>query len=186
MDSALPRQIMSACIDRKEPQNMTQMPPAEEQKPLPMKLIGLVTGALFAILALGYLVLPAFFDKNPFGGKLFEDGPAPWAVSESDQQKFKFTEAQQKGRFHFQQYCSSCHGPEGRGNGPSSMTLNKRPPNFIVEESGYVNGLNKAGILKTLEEGVGAQMPQFKNLPKETKEEMAEFIVYLNTHPSLF
>ena len=166
---------------------MSQIPPSDGQKPLPMKAIGLVTTAVFALLALGFLVVPAFFDKNPFGGKLFEAGPAPWAVSETEQAKFQFTEAQQKGRYHFQQYCSSCHGPEGRGNGPSSMTLDKRPLNFIAETSGYVNGIDKAGILKTLNEGIpGSQMPAYKNLPEETKDQLAEFIVYLNTHPSLF
>jgi mono/diheme cytochrome c family protein len=170
-----------------ESPTLRQINPEPEQKPLPMKTIGLAIAGLFALLALGFLVIPAFFDKNPFGGKLFEDGPAPWAVSEAEQQKFQFTDDQKKGRYHFQQYCSSCHGPDGRGNGPSSMTLNKRPPNFIADASGYVNGLSKQGVLKTLEEGIaGSQMASYSNLPPETKNQLAEFIVYLNKHPSLF
>jgi mono/diheme cytochrome c family protein len=159
-----------------------------EPKPLPMKAITLGVGGLFVFLAVGFLIVPAFFDKDPFGGRLFEAGPAPWALSEQEQARFQYTEAQLKGRYHFQNYCASCHGPEGRGNGPSSATLNRRPPNFITTASnGFRNGLAKDQILKTLEEGIpGSEMPAYKHLPAEVKDQIAEFIVYLNTHPSLF
>ena len=159
-----------------------------EPKPLPMKAIGLATLGLFVLLVMGFLVVPAFFDTNPMGGRLFEDGPAPWALSEEEQSRFEFTESQTKGRYHFQQYCASCHGPEGRGNGPSSATLTTRPPNLITTDTGAVkNGLGKAGVLKTLEEGIaGSTMGSYAHLPAATKAELADYVEFINTHPALF
>lgn len=159
-----------------------------EPKPLPMKAIAVSVGALFAALVAGFLIVPAFFDTNPMGGRLFEDGPAPWAVSEAEQARFQYTEAQQRGRYHFQQYCASCHGPEGRGNGPSAMTLSTRPPNLITTDSRAVkNGMTKEGVLKTLEHGIpGTDMGSYAQLPADVKAEIADFVEYLNTHPALF
>lgn len=159
-----------------------------EPKPLPMKAITLGVGGLFLVLVLGFLIVPAFFDTNPMGGRLFEDGPAPWAVSPEEQSRFQFTEAQTKGRYHFQQYCASCHGPEGRGNGPMAQTLRTRMPNLITTDSRAVkNGLDKAGVLKTLEEGIpGTDMGAYSHLPQSTQEEIADFVEYINTHPGLF
>jgi mono/diheme cytochrome c family protein len=159
----------------------------ESNKPLPMKAITWTLGGVFLFLSLGYLIVPAFFDSNPFGGSMFEAGPAPWAMSEEEQKKLQLTESQAKGRHHFQQYCSSCHGPEGRGNGPSSPTLSKRPPNFIASTQKTKNGLNKAGVLITLEEGIpGSEMPAYKNLPVEVRNEIADFVEHLHTNPALF
>lgn len=159
----------------------------EDPKPLPMKAITLGVGGLFVLLAAGFLVIPAFFDKDPFGGRLFEDGPAPWAIPETEQAKFQYTEAQLKGRYHFQNYCASCHGPEGRGNGPTSQTLSRRPPNLITASGGLKNGLSREGVLKTLEEGIpGTEMGKYAGLPAEVKEQIADYVVFLNTHPSLF
>lgn len=164
---------------------MNQTEP-HEPKPLPMKLIGLVTGGIFVALTLAFLVVPAFFDASPFG-KLFEQGPAPWAIPEAEQSKFQYTEAQLKGRYHFQQYCASCHGPEGRGNGPMSPNLARRPPNFIAPGIGYKNGLAAEGIKKTLEEGIaGSEMPAYRHLPQDVRSQIVDYVVFLNTHPSLF
>lgn len=158
-----------------------------DPKPLPMKAIAFSVVGLFLFLTLGFLVVPAFFDTNPMGGALFEKGPAPWAVPEAEQAKFSFTESQAKGRYHFQQYCASCHGPEGRGNGPASQTLSTRPPNFLGPDGGTKNGLAKEGIVKTLQEGIrGTEMPSFADLPADVKNDVTEYIVYLNSHPSMF
>ena len=158
-----------------------------DPKPLPMKTIAWATFAIFCALAMGFLILPAFFDKNPLGMKLFDEGPAPWAISEEEQKQFQFTESQLKGRYQFQQYCASCHGPEGRGNGPGSVTLAKRPPNFLDPRSTYKNELSKEGVIKTINEGIpGSQMPAFASVPDEIKNMIADYVNYIHEHRSQF
>jgi mono/diheme cytochrome c family protein len=158
-----------------------------EPQPLPMKAITAGVAGLFVVVAVAYLVLPAFFDSSPFG-LLFHRGPAPWALDPEEQAKFKLTETQAKGRYHFLQYCASCHGPDGRGNGPTSSTLNRRPPNFLLPApSGLQNSLDVAGVVKTLNEGLqGNQMPSFSHLPESVKQEIAEFVEHLHKNPALY
>lgn len=36
----------------------------------------------------------------------------------------------ERGRILFEQHCASCHGKEGRGDGPTAATLTRRPPNL--------------------------------------------------------
>jgi len=158
-----------------------------DPKPLPMRAIALTITGVFALVAFGFLILPAFFDSSPVG-LLFHKGPAPWALDPETQAKFKLTETQAKGRYHFLQYCAGCHGPDGRGNGPTSQTLNRRPANFLEPSpSGLKNGLSVQGVVKTLNEGLtGSQMPNFSNLPDNVKQEIAEFVDHLHTHPALY
>lgn len=151
-----------------------------------MKTIGLVATAAFVLLTFGFLVLPAFFDQSPFG-MLFKHEPAPWTLSEDDQKKFQYSEAQLKGRYHFQQYCAPCHGPEGRGNGPLSINLRKKPQSFLDPSSSFKNGLSAAGVQKTLNDGLtNSEMPRFEFLPEDVKQQLTDYIHFLNTNPSLF
>ncbi len=151
----------------------------KEAKTLPIKLITTLIIIFFLILVIGFMILPAYFDKTPFG-KLFHNEPAPWALSEEEQKKFKLTESELKGRHHFIEYCASCHGPDGMGNGPSSITLRKRMPNFKNPSEKYINGLSRMQILKTIEEGIpNSEMPSYHYLPSEAKEQIADFLLYL-------
>ena len=151
-----------------------------------MRAITLSLLGLFVALALAGLILPAFFDVN-FMGQFFDKRPAPWAISDEDRQKFKFTESQLRGRLHFQNYCANCHGPEGRGNGPQSISLRKRPPNFIASDTTYRNGLTPEGVLKTLNEGfTDSEMPTYNALPSDAKADLVDFVLYLRQHPELF
>lgn len=158
-----------------------------EPKVLPMKTIVISVASLFMFLVFGFLILPAFFDSTPFD-LLFHRSPAPWALDEQTQAKLQLSEAQTKGRYHFIQYCSGCHGPDGRGNGPTSQTLARRPPNFLSPSvAGYTNGLSKQGVLKTLNEGIpGTQMPKYSHLPEEVKAEIAEYVEHLHNNPALY
>ena len=80
----------------------------------------------------------------------------------------------------FQNYCASCHGSMGEGNGPSAITLSKLPPNFLNKNAKFINGWNKTGLLKTLNEGIpGSQMPQFNYLPEEAKEDLVNSLLQL-------
>lgn len=166
---------------------MTNENNEQNPKPLPIKAITYSLVGLFTLLALGFLILPAFFDSSPVG-MLFHKTAAPWALDPEAQAKFQLTEAQAKGRYHFQQYCSGCHGPEGRGNGPLSQTLNRKLPNFLSPSpSGLKNDLTVAGVSKTLIEGLpNSQMPSFSQLPQEVISEIAQYVEHLHTNPSLY
>ena len=61
-------------------------PDPHSQKPLPMKLIGLLAAGLFVLITAGSLIIPAFLDRSPFG-QMFEQGPAPWAIPENEQDR---------------------------------------------------------------------------------------------------
>ncbi|MFN3196594.1 MAG: c-type cytochrome [Chlorobiota bacterium] len=49
--------------------------------------------------------------------------------------------------------CASCHGDEGKGDGPAGGGLDPAPRNFHAED-GWTNGRSFADIYKTLEEGI--------------------------------
>jgi mono/diheme cytochrome c family protein len=49
--------------------------------------------------------------------------------------------------------CASCHGDEGKGDGPAGGGLDPAPRNFH-EEEGWTNGRTFADMYKTLEEGI--------------------------------
>lgn len=83
------------------------------------------------------------------------------------------------GRGIYTQNCAACHGLQGEGNGPNSLTLMKKPANFTrpffkqyTDEMWYYR----------ISEGVpGTRMPQFKlNL---TDEERWYLVAYLKTLP---
>ena len=58
-----------------------------------------------------------------------------------------------RGKELFQGNCSSCHGEDGKGDGPSSATLDPKPRNFHSLQ-GWVNGPKISEIYKTLEDGI--------------------------------
>lgn len=150
-------------------------------KTLPIKTIAALVFILFIILVFGFMILPAYFDLNPFG-KLFNNEPAPWALAENEQKNMELTENQKKGRHHFIEYCASCHGPNGIGDGPSSITLRKKLPNFLNPNTKYINSFDKNGLLQTINFGIpDSEMPSFNYLPTQTKEDIIEFLIHLNT-----
>ena len=63
------------------------------------------------------------------------------------------TELVNRGRDLFLQSCSSCHGDNGQGDGPTSVTLNPKPRNFH-SLTGWTYGSKISQIYKTLEDGV--------------------------------
>ncbi len=58
-----------------------------------------------------------------------------------------------RGRELFRADCSSCHGEDGRGDGPSAATLSPKPRNFHSLQ-GWTNGSKISQIYKTLQEGI--------------------------------
>lgn len=155
-------------------------------KPLPIKTIAIIISLLFIVLVIGFMIMPAYFDQTPFG-KLFHNKPAPWAISSDDQKKFNYSDMELKGRYHYIEYCSSCHGPNGTGNGPFSVTLKKRPPSFTNPSENFVNQFNTQGLLKTINEGIpNSEMPPFRYLPQKTKEQIIEFLLHMKNHQNFY
>ena len=71
----------------------------------------------------------------------------------------------EKGKELFRANCSSCHGDNGLGDGPSSVTLNPKPRNFH-SLTGWTNGSKISQIYKTLQEGVPRTgMASFSYMP---------------------
>ncbi|KAB8030682.1 c-type cytochrome [Fluviispira multicolorata] len=155
-------------------------------KGIPIKAIAWIFILFFIILIVGFMIIPAYFDKTPFG-KLFLNTSAPWALTAEEKNKFNYSDKQLSGRNLYLEYCASCHGPIGKGDGPLSVTLRKRPPNFIDPSSRFINGFNKIKLLETIEKSIpNSEMPQFNYLPKETKENIIEYLLHMHENANLY
>ena len=74
-----------------------------------------------------------------------------------------------RGKALFALTCATCHGPEGRGNGPGGVGLNPKPRNFTAQ-SGWKNGTRLEDIYKTLDEGIkGSSMVSYNYLSKRDR-----------------
>ena len=74
-----------------------------------------------------------------------------------------------RGRAIFAQTCATCHGPEGRGDGPGGAGLNPKPRNFTAPV-GWKNGTRLEDIYRTLDEGVkGSAMVSYNYLSKRDR-----------------
>lgn len=77
----------------------------------------------------------------------------------------------------YQAQCVSCHGAEGRGNGPAAGALNPPPRNFH-EAGGWTNARTPIGVYKTLTEGIqGTSMASYSNLPSEDRWALAYYVL---------
>lgn len=58
-----------------------------------------------------------------------------------------------RGRAIYAQTCATCHGPEGKGDGPGGKGLNP-PPRHFTEKAGWKNGPGVPQIYQTLDKGI--------------------------------
>ncbi len=80
------------------------------------------------------------------------------------------------GRQIFQERCSMCHGPDGRGDGPAGQTLNPKPRNF--HDAAYMNGLTDQYIHDTILNGKpGTAMPAHRGLLSESQVRSVMLVV---------
>lgn len=74
-----------------------------------------------------------------------------------------------KGKQLFTTTCSSCHGNEGKGDGPAGTALNPKPRNFS-QVDGWKNGKTVSALYKTLQEGIaGSGMPGYDYMSAEDR-----------------
>jgi mono/diheme cytochrome c family protein len=74
-----------------------------------------------------------------------------------------------RGRAIYAQTCATCHGPDGKGDGPGGKGLNPKPRNF-TESATWKNGTRVEDIYKTLNEGIkGSSMVSYNDLSKRDR-----------------
>jgi mono/diheme cytochrome c family protein len=86
------------------------------------------------------------------------------------------TDLLKAGKNIFVTMCASCHGEDGKGNGPGAAALNPAPKNFASEE-GWKNGQKLSDIYTTLQEGIpGTGMISYEILTPKDKFSLAHYI----------
>ncbi len=74
-----------------------------------------------------------------------------------------------RGKALYEQTCATCHGADGKGDGPGAGQLNPKPRNFTAKE-GWKNGTRMEEIYKTLDEGIkGSSMVSYNYLRKKDR-----------------
>lgn len=84
------------------------------------------------------------------------------------------------GKTLFEQYCATCHGTTGRGDGPAAQGLTPAPTNLSATIRGRFGG--DAFLNWTISEGgtpVNSAMPPFKEVL--SKDELWKVVLYLRT-----
>ncbi len=133
------------------------------------------SGFVFLAIFIG-LVAPDFM----FRGDVFTEGKQLMlpvkGVSQFKRPWEPTPEIVAHGKAIFMQQCVSCHGEEGKGNGPAAAALNPHPRNFTSAE-GWGNGRKPSQIFKTLREGrPGTGMASFITIPAEDRWTLAAYV----------
>ena len=86
------------------------------------------------------------------------------------------------GRALYQQYCSTCHGPQGKGDGPAAAVMNPKPRDHT--DGRYMNALSDAHLTTVISEG-GAVVQRSPLMPSWkgtlSPQQIADVITYLRT-----
>jgi cbb3-type cytochrome oxidase cytochrome c subunit len=83
------------------------------------------------------------------------------------------------GRGIYTQNCAACHGLDGRGNGPNSITLEKKPPNFTRDF--YKQYPDEFWFYRITEGVTGTRMPRWQETL--SVEQRWYLVAYLKTLP---
>jgi caa(3)-type oxidase subunit IV len=136
-----------------------------------------------------FLFLAIFFTLTAtdlfFRGDVYLKGPIQGAVAKSKISKpWVSTPALvAHGKELFAVNCTSCHGPEGLGNGPAASALNPHPRNFHQDKD-WVNGRKPSQVFKTLRDGVaGSAMASFATLSSDDRWSLDAYVLSLGPKP---
>jgi mono/diheme cytochrome c family protein len=91
------------------------------------------------------------------------------------------SKAEDRGRqLYAERGCAVCHGPAGRGDGPSAKRLNL-PPRDFANVRGYRNGSSQVDIAASIRSGSGPgnAMPAFRDITDAEASDIAAWIVSL-------
>jgi mono/diheme cytochrome c family protein len=81
-----------------------------------------------------------------------------------------------RGKVLYAQTCATCHGPQGKGDGPGGVGLTPKPRNF-AEPVAWKNGTRLEDIYKTLDEGIkGSSMVSYNYLSKKDRMALAHVV----------
>ena len=82
--------------------------------------------------------------------------------------------------------CGSCHGLDGRGDGPLAKTLAPRPRDFRDAQA-FKNGATVDSVAQTIATGLtrdGGQMQPYLHLSDRERRLLARFVISLREVPS--
>lgn len=82
----------------------------------------------------------------------------------------------------YKQYCASCHGDRGDGNGPATPSLNPRPTNFL--DLKYIPMRSRIDHYEAIENGrPGTSMPPWKGTLTDARIwDVVAYIEHLFNH----
>jgi len=89
----------------------------------------------------------------------------------------------ENGRLQYQRFCSTCHGPDGLGNGPVSMTSSLRGPfGGVLALNGptSIAKLRSDGHIYTTIRYGRRRMPSYQRVAPQDRWDIVNFIRYLN------
>jgi mono/diheme cytochrome c family protein len=86
-----------------------------------------------------------------------------------------------RGKTLYASTCATCHGPQGKGDGPGGLGLTPKPRIFTAG-TGWKNGTRLEDIFKTLDEGIkGSSMASYNYLSKKDRMALVHVVQSLGS-----
>lgn len=141
------------------------------------------TSFLFLVIFFTLTSTDLFFRGNVYvKGPLVQENKGPSIV---DKPWISTPQLVQKGKELFSTQCVSCHGSDGKGDGPAAPALMPRPRNFVLSE-GWKNGRKPSMVFKTLKEGIpGSAMAAYSSLAVDDRWALSHYVLSLGAAPPL-
>ena len=96
--------------------------------------------------------------------------------------------ALERGRALFAKQCASCHGAEGRGDGPAAYLLHPKPRDLVAARYRIVSTWEGVptddDLFRTISRGMpGSAMPSWRHLPETDRRALVDFVKSLAEKP---